>query len=177
MRVMVVQCDWCLDAEPILDAQSVEFGGVTVDLCPAHVARWSDLQSGLGTPATPSASGRPASRRPARRASTPAETGERAAAQGEPGPAPRSRKARSSNPSSKRKATKAAGSSGSRSMKSRSKAKPEPLPEVDFGAVRAWASSRGIPVSVRGPVRREVVEQFLAAPVNAGVVSPTFRQP
>lgn len=47
MLVTVVVCDWCLEGSPVPQASTVELGGFSFDLCPAHAARWSELSGGL----------------------------------------------------------------------------------------------------------------------------------
>lgn len=58
-------------------------------------------------------------------------------------------------------------SSPAKASRSTARSKRSASVPVDFKAVRAWAQSQGLSVPMRGPVRQEVVDQFLAAPVNA----------
>lgn len=150
-KVTITVCDMCEGLEPLTGPYHVETGDVELDLCPTHAQLWKSLQAS-SNPKAKAAS--PRTRKPSRQAGKEKETS--------------SRGARAKRPVRKSgRTTKAAAAKAKKNTTPpKNSRKAAARPAVDNSAVRAWARSNGIAVTARGPLKTELIEQFLAAPVN-----------
>ena len=150
-------CDMCDDQAPLTKPFHVVADSVELDLCPRHAQRWKGL---------PRARTRPAAAPKTRAGKAGSRTLVKAKSRGSATTG--SGRARTTGANGKpvgRPAARPAGK-GAKKAVSAPATKRTPRPPVDNSAVRAWARSNGIAVPSRGPLKTDVIEQFLAAPVN-----------
>lgn len=173
-KLTITVCDMCEGQEPLTQPYHVATDTVVLDLCPDHAQRWKNLAT-AGTkrqvaPAQTSAeavTGAKAAPKAAAKAAPAKKAAKKAAAKKAPAKKAAAKKGRATKLSGKKATPRRVAKKSAARTRGAATKTSQVLPAVDNSAVRAWARSNGIAVTARGPLKTDLIKQFLDAPVNS----------